>query len=180
MSYIRLFVTLKITDNIARSAMYTLKSRLGFPAVMGLVRSDLWEFSFPGLSSQQARQITERLVQKTALFVNPNKHSYRIETADAALSSESKIPLRGDVSSCVLVCDRIDGKAEETLEACLSLTDGDEQPAALTRGVWWELTFDGLSEEQIKQSTEMIAVTKSRTEGLLANPHYQTHQIFCP
>ena len=180
MSYVRLFVSLKITDNTARSAMYTLQNRLGFSALSGLSRCDFWELAFPGLSSQQALQTTERLVQKTALFVNPNKHRWHMEAADSSLQENPVVTLPESVSASVLVSDRIDGKAESVLEACEAHTQGAERPVALRRGVWWDLTFSGLDGEALRQAVEHSAVTTSRTEGILANPHYQDCQIFYP
>lgn len=180
MSYIRLFVTLKITDNTARTALYTVKNRLGFFSVKDLRRSDFWEFSFPELTMEQALQAAERLVQKTALFVNPNKHKWRLETADGSIKEQTTATIPASVSAAVLVCDLIDGKAESALDASRALSPEGEQPASLIRGVWWDLVFADLPLEEIRQAAEKIALTKSREEGILANPHYQTYQIFYP
>lgn len=178
MSYIRLFVTLKITDNVALSALHSLRTRLGFSSLGKLRRSDYWEFAFPGLSAQQARQTVEELVQKTSFFVNPNKHDWEFQTADCSLDREASTVLSESVSAAALVCDREDGKAEATLQACHDLLPGDSALSSLKRGVWWEMEFKDLPRKDLAGTVQNITITKSRTQGLLANPHYQTYQFF--
>lgn len=174
MSIIRLFVTLKVPDNTARSALSALQRRMGYTKLAGLGRSDYWELEFPNLTIDKASKIVDQLAQKTAFFVNPNKHRWTIQSAEAASAS---IQPQGDAQASVLVCDREDGRAEEVLDA-LSKRNASESPAKLTRGVWWDLEFDGASGDEIKQMSEEMAVATTRQKGLFANPHYQTHKIF--
>lgn len=174
MSIIRLFVTLKVPDNTARSALSALQRRMGYTKLAGLGRSDYWELEFPNLSMDQASKIVDHLAQKTAFFVNPNKHRWAIQSTEEMGAS---IQPQGDAQASVLVCDREDGRAEEVLEALLKRS-ASEGPAKLTRGVWWDLQFDGASNEEIQQMSEEMAVATTRQKGLFANPHYQTHKIF--
>lgn len=179
MSVNQIYVSLKITDNIARTALHTCKRRLGFDRIRSLHRAEFWEIAFPGLSTQQARQTVERLVEKTPYFVNPNKHRWHIDTFSTN-DFNIAISVPAHASASILVCDHIDGKAEATLEAIQRITEGDERPTRLRRGTVWEVTFDGLNQQETIEAAERLTVTKSRTEGLLANLHYQSYQIFYP
>ncbi len=180
MSFIRIFVTLKIPDNIARTALNAIQNRLGFEEVERLNRSEFWELDLSGLTPQESLETAERLVTGTSLFVNPNKHRWLLQESDRSLENSAEISLPEKVSASVLVCDRIDGKVESALETLRGMAEEEECPTALLRGTWWDITYTGLPPERIRETTERLTVTVSRTEGLLANPHYQTYRIYAP
>ncbi len=175
MCYVFLFVSLKIPDNIALTAHHTLKTRLGCTSLQALQRSEFWEIQFLGLSPEQAEQILEKWVQKTALFANPNKHRYKILPSEQSITDMESFLLEKDAS--VLVCDIEDSKAEGTMEALRGMEE-DVNPASLRRGIWWDLQFDEIPQKEIREIVEDIAVTRSRGRGLLSNPHYQIHYSF--
>jgi len=180
MSYARIFVWLKIPDNIAGTAFHTLTHRMGFTSLQRLQRADFWEIRFPGLTPTQAQQTTERWVSRTALFMNPNKHRARVDSTPQGLEEIEAGMVQSGFDASILVCDRIDGKAESVLESIRSLTPEPEQPSTLRRGVWWDLSFTGLSRQKIEEAAQRMAVSVNRQEGLFANPHYQTHRIYLP
>lgn len=180
MSVIQIYINLKIPDNIERTAVYACRNRLGFDFLESLRRTEFWEIDFPGLAPQQAWQTAERLVEKTSLFANPNKHRWRIEAAEQAVGRNGQLFPPSSVSAFILVCDREDGKAESALDAIRQNLSGDERPSALTRGVLWEVTFAGLEPGAVHEAAERLAVTVNRNQGLLANPHYQTYRLFYP
>ncbi len=180
MSVIQIYINLKIPDNIERTAAYACRNRLGFDFLASLRRTEFWEIDFPGLSSLQARQTTERLVEKTSLFANPNKHRWRLDDADRTVGNNGRLSIPSGVSALILVCDREDGRAESTLDAIRRMVSENEQPATLVRGTVWELTFSGLQPEAVRDAAEKLAVTVNRSQGLFANPHYQEHRIFYP
>ncbi len=175
MSIVRLYVSLKVPDNTARSALSALQRRMGYSKLSDLDRSDYWQFDFPGLSEDQARSVVEQFAQKTALFVNPNKHRWSVMT-DPSNQNGTSTPLNNAQAS-VLVCDREDGKAEAVFERLMAREESD-RPASLAHGVWWDLHFDGASSGEVKQMAEEMAVAESRRQGLFCNPHYQTHRLF--
>ncbi len=177
MSLVHIFVTLKIPDNTARSALYTIQHRLGFPSVKSLRRSEYWQLSFPSLSEEDSIQTMETLAQKTAYFVNPNKHRWVIETISQDASKIAS-PFESDAS--ILVNDKIDGKAESTLQALRELLEPDHRPQSLQRGIFWDLQFQKVQQPEIQTTVESLAVSKSRKEGFFANPHYQTSRIYYP
>ncbi len=179
MPYAQLFVSLKISDNIARTAHYSLQNRLGFKSLQSIQRSDFWEMAFPDKSVEEAEEITNDLATKTSFFVNPNKHDFWIQISDEPMSKHGPQPFPVNVDACVLVCDLIDGTAEGTFEAIQGICESERLPQSLKRGVWWDMKFEGVETGAFKDMAEQITLTKSRKEGLLCNPHYQSYQIFC-
>lgn len=178
MDAIQIYVTLKIPDNVARTALQAARSRLGFETLAALRRSEFWEFVFPGRESRLALQTATRLVEKTWFFVNPNKHHWRVVPADKTLAEGAVLPVPDPSSALILVRDRVDGTAEAVLDALRALVPEEEQPESLARGTLWQATFDNLDPGAAREAAERLAVSVSRTQGLLANPHYQIHQIF--
>lgn len=177
MSLIHVFITLKVPDNIALSARRALKDRLGYTALTDARRCDFWEIAFDSLDESEALETVERWVAKTALFAIPNKHRWRVELARSKHDNGERIRSFFASDASVLVRDREDGAAEAVLEALSRFADAAERPTSLIRGVWWDLTFDAPPED-IRRMTEDLAVARSRSQGLLANPHYQTHTIY--
>jgi len=169
MTIIRLFVTLKITDNTALSARHAVRERMGCRALSRLQRSEFWEFQFNALSEAEAIDAVEFLVSKTSHFVNPNKHKWTITPATQPLSEDAAISSPNEGQAAILVCDRIDGKAESTLSAISALLEENKL----------DLSFDDLPTEEIESVAESLSVTKSRSEGLFSNPHYQTCHVYC-
>jgi len=179
MNIVHIFVTLKIPDNTARSALYTLQNRMGCTSLHSLRRSEFWRLAFPSLSEQDAQNTVTTLVEKTAYFANPNKHRWVIETV-TEIDDQAKIQSPFDADASILVCDKIDGKAEATLQALQEVFDTTQHPYSLQRGWWWDLQFENSQSSQISEMVESLAVSKSRKEGFFANPHYQTAEIFYP
>jgi hypothetical protein len=178
MSIIQVYVNLKIPDNIERTALYACRSSLGFDSLESLSRTEFWELDFPGLTEDEALPTAERLVEKTSLFANPNKHRWYLDAVDRLLENNGVLTVPSSASALILVCDREDGKAESTLEAIHRFDDNNAQLASLLRGVLWQVTFSGTDQQKIREQVEKLAVTESRSQGLLVNPHYQSHRIF--
>ncbi|HQH72262.1 MAG TPA: hypothetical protein PK360_09295 [bacterium] len=178
MDAIQIHVTLKIPDNIARTALQAARTRLDFENLAALRRSEFWELVFPGRVPRLASQTATRLVEKTWFFANPNKHHWRVVPADQTLAEGAVLPVPGPSSALILVRDRVDGTAEAVLDALHALVPEEERPASLTRGTLWLAEFENLDAGAAREAAERLAVSVSRTQGLLANPHYQIHQIF--
>lgn len=177
MTWTRLFVTLKVPDNVARTALHTIQTRLGHPEVAALRRSDFWECRFAGCSATEAREHMEFLASRTPLFANPTKHRWIVETGEHPLhQTESPAsPFEGSLS--ILVHDREDGTAEATWQALPRFLPEERIPADLQRGTWWDITLDPTAHGDMQDLAKELAVTRSRTRGLFCNPHYQDHRI---
>ncbi|MGI6454707.1 MAG: hypothetical protein ACOX5R_03690 [bacterium] len=179
MTHIQVFITLKITDNIARTALHAVQTRMNYPELRELRRSEFWELHFPELDSEPARKITENFVTRTSYFMNPNKHVWSMVDASASAMELDQLNSPFPADARMLICDLVDGKAESTQEALQALSGQPDQPAQILHGVLWDLSFDRLSPDEIRKAAEDLAVTRSRTHGLFANPHYQRCRIFC-
>ncbi|HOJ62574.1 MAG TPA: hypothetical protein PK878_20030 [bacterium] len=180
MDAIQVYVTLKIPDNIARTALHAARTRLGFDNLASLRRSEFWELGFSGRDSRFALQTATRLVEKTWFFANPNKHTWRIVPSEKTLAEGAVLPVPDSSTALILVQDRMDGTAEAVLDALRALGPGEERPDSLIRGTLWQATFANLDPGAVREAAERLAVTVSRTQGLLANPHYQIYKIFGP
>lgn len=179
MSWIRLFVSLKVPDNTAISAHAALQRRMGYSSLSHLKRSDFWEMEFPGASHDEARQAAETLVRKTACFVNPNKHNWSLQIADSPASEGASAEPGASAQASVMVCDIDDSEGQTVLSALQRRPEGFVNPSRLVHGVWWDLRFDdGVSSDEIKTLTGEMSLATRRDKGLFANPHYQTVQLF--
>lgn len=180
MIWIRLFVSLKVTDNIGRTALQTVRSRLGHPEVSGLHRSEFWEWTFNRHDGDTARDQVDSLVARTALFANPTKHRWVTESHKAPVTDDKgySSPFGGHAG--ILVRDREDGQAESTFAALSRFVPASEIPSTLTRGTWWDLTFENPSAVSVADVANDLAVTTSRTQGIFCNPHYQNHTLILP
>jgi hypothetical protein len=152
---------LKVADATALTACEALQRALGYGrAVRSVRRSDLWAFRWS--APVEAAEVLGRLARETNLLLNPNKHHLEIRVGEA------KLEPRGNV--WVLVATPGDGtELEETLVR--HRLAGGTAPR-VRRGTLWELDLDADPPERIRLAGE-IAVTRSRTSGLLANPHVE-------
>ncbi len=170
-------VTLKIFDNVAASALYALRDRLGYSRIQSLHRSDYWSLVLHDLDGDRALEAVERVVSKTALFANPNKHRW---STHVNVSLEDLVPREeGTTVAAVLVEDEDDAKAAGVRDA-LSQRGDLGQMIDVRHGTWWVLHFDGLSREDTLAAVNEIAVTKGRRQGLFCNPHYQRATVLVP
>jgi hypothetical protein len=172
-----LTVGLKITDNEARSALEAIRVKMGLgDEVVGLAREDLWELDVEAGSPEAARAVVARLVEATNLFANPNKHRHLLAAAGAAPGAD----LAPD-EVAILVSDREVAGAVSTLAAVRR--SGERSVAAVRRCARWRVRLarpPTPGNPGLLPLLRSIAVTESRTEGLLSNPHSQTVRAVFP
>ena len=157
---------LKVADATALTAREALQRALGYGrTVRAVSRSELWAFRWE--MPTEARPVLARLARDTNLLLNPNKHHMEIVTGPERLSP------RGNV--WVLVSTAGDGaEMEETLVRHHLV--GGAAPR-VRRGTLWELDLDAPAED-LRRLAEEIAVTRSRTAGLLANLQVEDAAVF--
>jgi len=172
-----LTVGLKITDNEARSALEAIRVKMGLgDDVVGLAREDLWELDVEAESPVAALAVATRLVEATNLFVNPNKHRHAL-TAVGAIPGVDLAP--DEVA--VLVSDRETGGSASMLATVRR--SGERSVAAVRRCARWRVRLTEApapAKPELVSLIRRIAVTESRTEGLLSNPHSQTARAVFP
>jgi len=161
-------VWLPVTDPEEVSTYFTLTKTMGLPLVK-LSSNTLWELEIAPQASDLKAYI-QRMIDETGIFVNPNRDRYEIFCGYEGLDRQGSAP--GHHVRWTIVYNG-DG-AEPQLAEKLRLRYGFTAVKSVRRGrLWWlELkTDDAISADAILQQA---LVTKSRWQGLLANPHAQT------
>lgn len=176
MSVIDVFIALKITDNTARSALYALQNRMGMPFIKAVKRWDVWELELSG-SIKQAEDCVKGWVENTALFLNPNKHIYKLQSGTAPLLEADNPPSFCQTQGSIFVYDREDGHSESVLQSLQKSQKNGQDVKNIMHGVWWDITFDDTITDGSKYIKELAATTH-RTSGLFSNPHYQDVKLF--
>lgn len=174
-----LTVGLKVPDNEAYSALEALRKKMGLKdRVRDLAREDIWVLGVESESFGEAGSVVTGLVEGSNLFVNPNKHRYSIERALPPLGGEGL----GENEIAVLVCDRESAEGESIVAACQRRLGVSN----LTRAKRWVRWRVQLSEPPSPEDPGLmplirrIAVTTSRGDGLLSNPHSQISRAVLP
>ncbi|HPO07545.1 MAG TPA: hypothetical protein PLZ55_02670 [bacterium] len=167
---VTMLVSLKIFDNVAATALYALKDRLGYRQIRSLERSDYWRLSLPDLDEKTAVDAIEQIVSRTALFVNPNKHRWEIAANADLIEMVQKSA--GGTAAAILVEDEADSRAAGVRDALLAggnCGSGIE----VSHGTLWVLRLGDLPVTEARSLAEEVAVTRARHQGLFSNPHYQ-------
>ncbi len=160
----------RVEDLAARTAEETIRRRLdGGEALESLDREEFWEFRYR--TEELFEEKLTALIDRAELFVNPNKHRWRISTGGIAAGHEGKGYL-------LKVTNRedIDG---DVAKHTLTMQYGFRGLEEVRYGVLWIIRLaegvvgDGPAGDAGRALAEKIAVTKSRDSGLLVNPHYQ-------
>lgn len=178
MSIVDVFISLKITDNTARSALYALQNRMGLLQIKALKRWDVWELEF----SEENGPMDERVkdwVENTALFMNPNKHVYKMQSANTPLLNAVHPPDFCRTHGSIFVYDREDGHGESVFHSIRSNQQNGQSLVKLLHGVWWDVTCDDTVPDA-SSCIQNIAKTTHRSSGLFANPHYQDVKLYMP
>lgn len=165
----QVLVTLKIPDAVASTAHNTIRRRMGMSEVAGLSRAEWWKAEFAD-DCADAEARLRALVERTSLFLNPNKHRYQLVVGDA-------VPPAPEGAACVLVTDREDVAGQAVAEAALAHPLAGGALRSLSRGVLWTITAAPGEGRSSRELAEALAVSTHRTAGLLSNPHYQDARL---
>ncbi len=172
---VELLVRLKIADVVALTAANSLRRRMGYADVLeDLRRADYYLFTVGADDAERAQELVREIAERSILFVNPNKHVFEVK-----LPQRPAEPPRRDgaYELNVLVYD-LDEDPGEGLLAALRQTPWGGAVEKIRAGVLWTLLLRAEGPEEAKRIAEEIALTKSRSKGLLANPHYQAFEIW--
>ena len=156
-------------DLVAATAFDTLARKMGHGDVLeSLRRETVWLLSFdcePG----RAAGLTAALAGNTGIFVNPNTHRHGVV---APADSIPHGPADGRESLGVALWSHDDPQAGPVVAAVRERMGVTELSALRRMTLWWprmarRTAGDGSAAEAVMS---MVA-TRSRREGLLANPH---------
>jgi hypothetical protein len=128
----------------------------------GVERSDLWSLS-TRLQSAQLKELADRLVNRTSVFVNPNKHSWRVWSEGAQVETVSS-----DAWVLVWGAEETEGRRAH---AELRGAGFEGQIEKVAKATLWRLSFEEGAKGDALSLAEEMAVALKRERGLLANPH---------
>jgi phosphoribosylformylglycinamidine (FGAM) synthase PurS component len=175
MQVVELYVELKIPDVTALTAAGTLRRRLGYDGVLTeLNRGDYYRISLDVDTQEEALELATEMAENTNIFVNPNKHRY---TVFAGRHNAVTVPEAGETAVNVLVLDPAGGSGSAIADALRDRLGYGETVREVVAGTLWTIVLQA-DDEEARRAAEEITVTKSRTEGLLMNPHYQDCEMW--
>lgn len=150
-------------DLVAVTAYGTLAGPLNYGDLLKRVeRADLWSLS-TGVRGRELESLADRLVHRTSVFVNPNKHTWRVW-------SEGADEERVDSDAWVLVWD---SEETEGRRAHAELRAGGYggEIEKVSKATLWRLSFADPARGRELSIANEVAVALRRDRGLLANPH---------
>jgi hypothetical protein len=183
-----LWVRLKVVDLVVQTAWITLTEKLGLEGeLLGLARYSYWGMELEGAGAGPILSETQRAVRMDSAFTNQNKHRYalRVEggpsSGDLALDKDYPVLAGGSGGGGGYAVDclvrELDGGREEGYRDRLDSRLEGVRVRGMVAGEVWRLLVRARNEEEAIGRVERIAVTRSRREGLLLNPHYQRFEI---
>lgn len=183
-----LWVRLKVVDLVVQTAWMTLTEKLDLGGkLVGLARYSFWKMELEGPDKNKTLAEVDRVIRMDSAFTNQNKHVYLLEieggpsTGGLELGKdypvmEEKGDARWTYAVDCLVRELTTAREEgyrDRLNARLERVEADEVVA----GEVWRMLVRAGSERDAIEMVESIAVTRSRQQGLLLNPHYQRFEI---
>ncbi len=157
-------------DPAAETALHALRD-LMHSEVTDVERGTLWRFDLDDVdAAHEVQRQLERAACRAGRYVNTNR------------------------DACHWLEPRADGAAAETAtyRVALWVTHGDGSDAvarayfqksvdvalrAVRRGVFWALTITARDADAARNRVLDLAVTRTRTQGLLANPHHERVEV---
>jgi phosphoribosylformylglycinamidine (FGAM) synthase PurS component len=162
---VEVFVSLRVPDRVALTALRTLTTVMDYGEdLISLEREDYYTVRVDAKTEGKAVEYVKNMVGETTVFANPNK-----ETAEVV--PKTRPVSKGDMVA-VLVYPKPGIVSESLKERLVRL--GYDNVESVGRGVLWRLELRG---DDKLGSAAAVAVTKSRTEGLLLNPHSEDFEI---
>lgn len=173
---VELLVTLKIPDVTAATARQALQRRLGYAAQLAdLRRADWWRIEVEAESEADALALGRELAERTNLFVNPNKHRYTCQ-----LTWRPEATTAGQTTVGVVTGFHDEASAELAARALQGRLGYGGKVLGLDHGTCWSLTLNEPDRAKAVELAKAMAVSETRNDGLLANPHSQWWRIVEP
>ncbi len=201
---VQLWVRLKVIDLVAQTARITLTDKLDFADTLrGLTHYWYWGMDAEAADAAGALDRIDRAVRLDSAFTNQNKHLYRLAAGaelvhgDLALERDYPVGMGPDIPAeesiggsatgfragmsglfafdCLVRERRPD--REEGFAARLNARIEGVAVSNMKCGEVWRITVSAASEKDALAIVEKMLVSRSRREGLLLNPHYQTYEM---
>lgn len=191
---VELWVRLKVVDLVAQTAWMTLTEKLDFSGdLCGMAHYSWWGMEAEGKSAKDTLAEIDRVVRLDSAFTNQNKHFYRLIAGSGGgdpvsagdLRLEKDYPFHeegaraegGKVFACDFLVREQRGDREEGYESRLNARLEGVSVKGMMAGEVWRILVKAESGEEAKAKVESMAVTRTRREGLLMNPHYQKYEF---
>jgi phosphoribosylformylglycinamidine (FGAM) synthase PurS component len=146
-----------------------LKGALKYGDVLaGVERADLWSLT-TNLDGEKLGALADHLVNRTSVFVNPNKHRWRVWSEGAKAEKVKS-------GAWVLVWDSEDTEGRRA-HAELRGAGFEKEIKNVSKATLWRLSFEDAARGKELSLAEEMAVAVRRDQGLLANPHI--HRWVC-
>ena len=172
---VELVVGLKIPDVTALTAANAIRRRLGYgEALESLERADYYRIEIDVDERDLAEKLAREMAEQTNLFVNPNKHMY-----DVRFPEDRGENAQADGAWVVnVLVTSPDDSSGDGIASALTGRLGYDQVEGVDTGVLWTLHIRAESEAEAREIAEKITVTRSQSEGLLMNPHFQEYEVW--
>ncbi len=172
---VELVVSLKIPDVTALTAGNAIRRRLGYEDVLNaFTRADHYRLDLDVSDREAAAKLVREIADETNLFVNPNKHVYELRFPEDRGANAN---VDGEWLVNVLVTSP-DDSSGDGIRSALNARLGYEQVSAVETGVLWTMRIKAGTEEQARDVAESITVTRSQSQGILMNPHFQEYEMW--
>jgi len=172
---VELVVSLKIPDVTALTAGNAIRRRLGYEdALSAFTRADHYRLDLDVPDREAAKKLVREIAEATNLFVNPNKHIYELRFSEDRGANAN---VDGEWLVNVLVTSPDDSSGDGIRDA-LNGHLGYRQVTAVETGVLWTMRIKAGTEEQAREVAESITVTRSQSQGILMNPHFQEFEMW--
>jgi len=171
----QIVVSLKARDPVAMTATQAIREKMGIESLENLELSDLWELGFDLDSEEEALKLTGMLVERSIIFVNPNKHDYtvRMHPSDPVRTD------RREDGNGIFVVAFLRERFEDPVLAERIRRRFDLKPlTTVKRARLWVLRFGFEDPEHARLLAEEIARAESRRKGLLVNPHAESFLVY--
>jgi len=169
----QIIVTLKARDPVAVTAAHAIHQKMHVDSLETITLSELWELSFDADSAERVMELTRMLVDRSIVFVNPNKHNFliRLEGDEPPYGEEEK-------NTPVFVVSYLRGRAENPVLADrVRRRFNLKELRQVKRGRLWALRFGFSDADRRLELAREIARTESRQRGLLVNPHAEEYRV---
>jgi hypothetical protein len=183
-----LWVRLKVVDLVVQTAWMTLTEKLDLGGeLIGLARYAYWRMELDGPDTEKTLADVDRVIRMDSAFTNQNKHVYLLEAEGGAstggLALGKDYPLMaedGDMHGAYAVdclVRELTTARDEGYRDRLNARLESAQVNDVVAGEVWRVLVLAKSERDAIEKVEALAVTRSRRQGLLLNPHYQQFEI---
>ena len=184
----RLWVRLKVIDLVAQTAWMTLTEKMGFEGdLCGMLRYSYWAMEAEGKSASAVCEAIDREIRMDSAFTNQNKHRYSLAVTgggDGAAAGDlsidrdfPRVKCGGRIFACDLFVSEQGGGKDEGYAARLNARLAGAEVTRMKSGEVWRILVRADGAEEAARKVEEMAVTRTRKQGLLLNPHYQAFEF---